>query len=53
MRQATNIRDFEFAMGLPGARVNTSPDNYYPIRQMWLMRFNGTGWDWFGDLISD
>ena len=18
-----------------------------------LMRFNGTGWDWFGDLISD
>jgi ABC-type branched-subunit amino acid transport system substrate-binding protein len=51
--QATNIRDFEFPMGLPGARVNTSPDNYFPIRQMWLMRFNGSGWDWFGDLISD
>jgi branched-chain amino acid transport system substrate-binding protein len=53
LRQATNIKDFELGMGLPGARINTSPDNYYPIRQMWLMKFNGVGWDWFGDLISD
>jgi ABC-type branched-subunit amino acid transport system substrate-binding protein len=53
LRQATNIRDFELPMGLPGTRVNTSPDNYFPIRQMQLSRFNGENWEPFGDLMSD
>jgi branched-chain amino acid transport system substrate-binding protein len=53
LRQATGIKDFETPMSLPGARVNTSPDNYYPIRQMWLSRFNGASWELFGDLMTD
>jgi branched-chain amino acid transport system substrate-binding protein len=32
MRQTTTVKDFEMPKGLPGARVNTSPENYYPIR---------------------
>jgi hypothetical protein len=27
IRQATNIKDLELPMGLPGTRINTSPDN--------------------------
>jgi len=53
MRQATNIKDLELPLLLPGVKVNTSPDNYFPIRQMRLLRFNGVSWDYFGDLIGD
>ena len=53
MRQATNIKDLELPLLLPGIKVNTSPDNYFPIRQMQLERFNGVSWDYFGDLIGD
>ena len=31
MRQATNLKDFELPMLLPGIKINTSPDNYFPI----------------------
>ena len=53
MRQATNIKDLELPLLLPGIKVNTSPDNYLPIRQMQLLRFNGVSWDQFGDVIGD
>jgi hypothetical protein len=41
LRQATNIRDFELKMGLPGTRVNTSPESNFSIRKTQLSRFNG------------
>jgi branched-chain amino acid transport system substrate-binding protein len=53
LRQATNITDFELPMGLPGTKINTSPENYLPIRQMQLSKFNGENWEPFGDLMSD
>ena len=53
MRQATNIKDLELPLLLPGIKVNTSPDNYFPIRQMRLLRFNGASWEYFGDIIGD
>ena len=53
MRQATNLKDFELPMLLPGIKINTSPDNYFPIRQMQLASFNGENWELFGDLMSD
>jgi branched-chain amino acid transport system substrate-binding protein len=52
MRQAANLKDLELPMLLPGIKVNTSPDNYYPIRQMQLATFNGESWELFGDLVS-
>jgi hypothetical protein len=33
-------------------KVNTSPDNFYPIRQMQLAAFNGESWEQFGDIVS-
>jgi len=52
MKQATNIRDLEVATLLPGIRVNTSPTNYHPIRQMQLARWTGSTWERFGGVIE-
>jgi hypothetical protein len=53
VRQATNLKDFVTPMLLPGIKINTSPDNYFPIRQLQLVRFNGVNWELFGDLMTD
>ena len=45
MKQATNIKDLELPMLLPGIKINTSPDNYSPIRQMQLHTFDGESWE--------
>jgi len=52
MRQAANLKDLELPMLLPGVKVNTSPDNFYPIRQMQLATFNGESWDLFGEVLT-
>ncbi|MBV9219540.1 MAG: ABC transporter substrate-binding protein [Methylobacteriaceae bacterium] len=52
MKEAANLKDFAPALLLPGIKLNTSPENFYPIRQMQLQRFNGKGWELFGDIIS-
>jgi branched-chain amino acid transport system substrate-binding protein len=52
LRQALAIKDLELPMLLPGIKINTSPENYFLIRQMRLARFNGELWEPFGELIS-
>ena len=52
MRQAASLKDVEIATLLPGIRLNSSPTNYRPIRQMQLQRFNGKTYDRFGALMS-
>jgi branched-chain amino acid transport system substrate-binding protein len=52
MKQAANLHDLELPTLLPGIKVNTSPTNYHPIRQMQLSKFDGTHWVQFGDLIT-
>jgi ABC-type branched-subunit amino acid transport system substrate-binding protein len=51
MRQATNLRELDVSMLLPGVKVNTSPTDYYPVQQLQLMQFNGKRWVRFGDLL--
>ena len=41
MKQAASLKDLELPMLLPGMKINTSPTNYSPIRQMQLATFNG------------
>ena len=53
MRQATNLRDLELPMLLPGVKVTTSPTDYYAVQQSQLMRFDGKRWVRFGDLVYD
>ena len=52
MRQAANLHDLELPMLLPGIRINTSPTDYRPVKQMQPIRFNGRNWDLFGNLIT-
>jgi branched-chain amino acid transport system substrate-binding protein len=52
MKQASNLHDLELPTLLPGIKVNTSPTNYHPIRQLHLGKFDGTHWVLFGDLIT-
>ena len=52
MKQAASLKNFHSDLMLPGIMVNTSPDDYYPIEQMQLMRFNGEAWELFGDVIT-
>ena len=51
MKQAANIKDLELPALLPGMRINTSPTNYSPIRQMQLASFDGQSWQLFGELL--
>jgi ABC-type branched-subunit amino acid transport system substrate-binding protein len=52
MKQAANIKNFSSEVMLPGIKVNTGPDDFFPIEQMQLMRFDGEAWRLFGDVIA-
>ena len=52
MKQAANLKNFTSEMLLPGISINTSPDDYFPVEQMQLMKFNGQTWDLFGPIIT-
>ncbi len=50
MRQAANLKAFKAPLLVPGISINTSPDNFSPIRQLQLVVFDGENWR---PLISD
>ncbi len=52
MREAANLHDLELPLLLPGIRINTSPTDYRPVKQMQPMRFNGHNWELFGHLLA-
>ena len=52
MRQAASIRDLQLPMLLPGIIISTSANDFTPIKQMQLQKFDGTTWQLFGDVIS-
>src|SRR6267154_1170906 len=52
MRQAAALTDYQSSVLLPGIKVNTSPENFRPIRQMRLVQFDGRTWQPIGDVIE-
>jgi hypothetical protein len=52
MKQAANLKDFASDTLIPGIKINTSPMDYAPIKQLQMMRFKNGKWDMFGDVIS-
>ncbi len=52
MRVAESARGWQFDTLVPGIKVSTSPTDHAPIEQMQLMRFDGTRWNLFGDLVE-
>jgi branched-chain amino acid transport system substrate-binding protein len=52
MRQAANLHDFELGLLLPGIKINTNPNDYFPLEEMQMSRFNGEHGVLFGPVIS-
>ena len=53
MRQAANLKAFAAPMLIPGITVDTSPDNFSPIRKLQLLSFDGTSWQSMGPVMHD
>jgi len=52
MKQAASLKNLELDMLLPDSRINTGPNDFAPIKQMQMERFNGERWELFGPLMS-
>ena len=51
MKQAASL-DMALPMLLPGVRVKTSANDYFPIKALQMMRFNGQSWERFGRIYG-
>jgi branched-chain amino acid transport system substrate-binding protein len=52
MRQAANLHHLELPMLLPGIKINTSPTDFAPIKQVQMERFDGEGFIPFGPILG-
>jgi branched-chain amino acid transport system substrate-binding protein len=52
MKQAASLHNMTLPMLLPGITLNTSADDFQPMKQMQLEKFDGTTWKLFGEILS-
>ena len=52
MKQAASLHDFTVPMLLPGIKINTSPTDFAPVKQVQMGKFDGKQWQLFGELLS-
>jgi branched-chain amino acid transport system substrate-binding protein len=52
MKQCANMKNVDIDMLLPGIKINTGANDFFPIKQMQMMRFNGERWELFGPVLS-
>jgi branched-chain amino acid transport system substrate-binding protein len=52
LRQATSLTGFAAPLLIPGITMNTSPNDYVPIKQFQLMRFKGEQYEKLGGLLA-
>ncbi len=52
MKQAASLKNFTPDTLLPGVAINTSANDFAPIKQLQMMRFKGEKWELLGDIIS-
>jgi hypothetical protein len=45
--------DLELGMMLPGIKINAGPNDFAPVKQMQMARFNGASWELFGPVMID
>jgi branched-chain amino acid transport system substrate-binding protein len=53
LRQATNLKNVQLDLSLPGIVGNTTPNDYRVNKQLQMMRFNGERWELFGPILED
>jgi len=52
VRQAANVKNLQLPLLLPGIRINTGADDYAPIEQEQLAKFDGFKWELFGSVLD-
>jgi ABC-type branched-subunit amino acid transport system substrate-binding protein len=52
LRQATNLKNLELPLLLPGIKLNTGSEDHYPIEQLQLVKFDGKTWIRFGEVLG-
>jgi branched-chain amino acid transport system substrate-binding protein len=52
MKQAASLKNLKLGVLLPGITINTGPNDFAPIKQMQMMRFNGASWELFGPVMT-
>jgi ABC-type branched-subunit amino acid transport system substrate-binding protein len=53
LRQATNLKNVQLDLALPGIVGNTTPNDYRVNKQLQMMKFNGERWELFGPILED
>jgi branched-chain amino acid transport system substrate-binding protein len=53
MKQATNLKNVQLDLALPGIVGNTTPNDYRVNKQLQMMKFNGERWELFGPILED
>ncbi len=52
MKQAASMKSVRFKLMLPGIFANSSERNFFPVRQLQMVRLKGEKWELFGSVIS-
>lgn len=52
MKQAANLKGVTLPGMLPGITIDTSPDDYAAIEKLQLIKFSGTSWSRFGEVLD-
>jgi branched-chain amino acid transport system substrate-binding protein len=52
MKQAASLKNLKLDMLLPGMSINTGPNDFAPVKQMQMERFNGERWELFGPVMG-
>jgi branched-chain amino acid transport system substrate-binding protein len=53
LKQATNLKNVQLDLALPGIAASTTPDDYRVNKQLQMMKFNGERWELFGPILED
>jgi branched-chain amino acid transport system substrate-binding protein len=53
IKQATNLKNVQMDLALPGMMTNPTPNDYRVNKQLQMMRFNGERWELFGPIMED
>ena len=52
MRQAANIKNLKLPLLLPGMALNTTPTDFFLVKQGQLAKFTGVQWQGFGEVLG-
>jgi branched-chain amino acid transport system substrate-binding protein len=53
IKQATNLKNVQMDLALPGMMANPTPNDYRVNKQLQMMKFNGERWELFGPIMED